>query len=85
MYCICSINRNTLEPKRTGVAALLLSYFPDLSPEEVKDIIETSAVPHTINVHKPGTEELVPFKSLSKTGKLVNAYKAVQLAIERSK
>lgn len=72
-------------PVVTGIAALLLSYFPELTPEEVKSIIEDSAVSISLEVNKPGTEERVPFDTLSKTGKLVNAYEAVKLAIERSK
>ncbi len=72
-------------PVVTGVAALLLSYFPELTPEEVKSIIEDAAVSIALKVNKPGTEELVPFDTLSKTGKVVNAYEAVKLALERSK
>lgn len=72
-------------PVVTGIAALLLSYFPELTPEEVKSIIEDSAVSVSLEVHQPGTEETVPFDTLSKTGKVVNAYEAVKLAIERTK
>lgn len=72
-------------PVVTGIAALLLSYFPELTPEEVKSIIEDAAVSVSLKVNKPGTEELVPFDTLSKTGKVVNAYEAVKLALERTK
>ncbi|MFT5892379.1 MAG: cell wall-associated protease [Dokdonia sp.] len=72
-------------PVVTGVAALLLSYFPEFTPEEVKSIIEDSALSIALKVHTPGTEDAVPFDTLSKTGKVVNAYEAVKLALERSK
>lgn len=72
-------------PVVTGVAALLLSYFPEFTPEEVKSIIEDSAISVSLKVKKPGSEERVPFDTLSKTGKVVNAYEAVKLALERSK
>ncbi|MEL6813060.1 MAG: S8 family serine peptidase [Bacteroidota bacterium] len=72
-------------PVVAGVAALLLSYFPEFTPSQVKGIIEDSGVSVDLQVHKPGTQELVSFKSLSRTGKIVNAYEAVKLALERTK
>ncbi len=35
-----------------------------------------------MNITKPGTNEKVPFSSLSKSGGIVNAYDAVRLADE---
>ena len=68
-------------PATTGVAALLLSYFPDLSATQVKDILRQSTRKFDgLKVTKPGTNENVPFSSLSATGGLVNAYEAVKLA-----
>jgi subtilisin family serine protease len=67
-------------PVVAGVAAMLRSYFPDLTAEQVKDIILTSAQVQKIKVKSPETEELVPFSSLSVTGGIVNAYEAVKLA-----
>ena len=72
-------------PVVAGVAALLWSYFPDMSPQEVKKIIEESGERANLMVNKPGTQDPVPFNSLSKTGRVVNAYKAVKLALERNK
>jgi len=71
-------------PVVAGVAALLLSYFPNLTPEEVKSIILESGVSYDLEVNQPGSEHKVPFSSLSKSGKVVNAYNAVKLALEQS-
>jgi len=34
-------------------------------------------------VNQPGSEHKVPFSSLSKSGKIVNAHNAIKLALER--
>lgn len=67
-------------PVVAGVAAVLRSYYPTLSAKQVKEILMTSVVPLNTQVIKPGTEEKVPFSSLSVSGGVVNAYKAVQKA-----
>ncbi|RDC62591.1 S8 family serine peptidase [Adhaeribacter pallidiroseus] len=73
-------------PVTTGVAALLFSYFPDLTAAQVRDIILKSSVKYaTLEVAKPGTTKkteanLVPFGTLSITGGEVNAYQAVKMA-----
>ena len=68
-------------PAATGVAALLLAYYPDLKPAEVVDILRNSVYNLSEElVTKPGEDEQVPFGTLSVTGGLVNAYKAIQLA-----
>jgi len=67
-------------PVVAGVAAVLRSYFPKLSAKQVRQILLDTTVPINQNVIKPGTEEKVPFRSLSVTGGVVNAYKAVQKA-----
>jgi len=70
-------------PCVTGVAALLLSYFPFLTTEQVKDILLRSSFKPDIIVNQPGgSKTLVPFSSLSVSGGIVNAYNAVQMAIE---
>ncbi|WP_233752663.1 S8 family peptidase [Flavilitoribacter nigricans] len=68
-------------PTVAGVAAILRSYFPTLTANQVKDIIMDSAQPFKGKVIKPGTEELVPFSDLSVTGGMVNAYEAVKQAM----
>jgi subtilisin family serine protease len=68
-------------PVVTGVAALIMEYFPTLSPEEVKYCIEKSAVMPVIKAKKPGTENvMVPLSDLSVSGGILNAYGAVKLA-----
>jgi subtilisin family serine protease len=68
-------------PVTTGVAALLMSYFPSFTAEEIKDIIVKSAVNYkNQKVTVPGKEEQIKFGQLSKTGGVVNAYEAIKLA-----
>ncbi|MEM6719881.1 MAG: S8 family serine peptidase [Bacteroidota bacterium] len=75
-------------PIVSGIAALIRSYYPNLNAAEVKEIIMESGVSYDIMVKKPSTneeKELVPFSSLSKSGKIVNAYNALLLAEQISK
>jgi hypothetical protein len=69
-------------PVVTGLAALILSYFPDLTGAQVKNIIERSAMkPSTNSFPKPGTEdEKISLDQLSSTGGIVNALDALKLA-----
>lgn len=67
-------------PVVAGTAALILSYYPNLSAQQIKFAIENSAKQITQNVTLPGTDELVPFNELSKSGGLLDAYSAIQLA-----
>ncbi|HTF17574.1 MAG TPA: S8 family peptidase [Chryseolinea sp.] len=68
-------------PATAGVAALLLSYYPDLTAAQLKDILRQSTRKFDgLKVTKPGTTDEVLFTTLSSTGGLVNAYEAVKLA-----
>ena len=69
-------------PVVSGVAALLMSYYPDLTVEQVKDIMLKSAVKmNKLKVNSPGEiGKQVKFSSLSRTGGVVNALEAVKLA-----
>lgn len=70
-------------PVVTGVAALIREYFPDLTAVQVRQIIEQSvSVPDSsVLIYKPGPKaERVYLSDLCKTGGIVNAYNAVQLA-----
>jgi len=74
-------------PVVAGVAALLMSYFPDLSAADVKGILVASAARHaTQRVVRPGSEDTrVSFGTLSASGGIVNVYSAVKMALERKK
>ena len=90
----CSIaNNGTQESSGTslaspvvaGIAALLRSYFPELTAPEIISIIKKSGTPVTEEVVLPGTEDQkVPFSTLSESGKIANAYNAVKMAIDGS-
>ena len=69
-------------PVVAGLASLLLTYYPELSARQVKNIIETSALKiDGITVNKPGSEdESVSLADISITGGIVNAYNALQKA-----
>lgn len=71
-------------PVVAGVAALIMSYYPDLSTPEVKEIILQTVTKVDQVVYKPGTNEPIPFADLSSTGGIINAYEALKLAEERS-
>jgi subtilisin family serine protease len=76
-------------PVVTGLSALLMAYYPDLSAADIRKIIlasvtklsgQTVAQPHPEG--QPGKN--VPFGTLSVTGGIVNAYNAVRIAEEMS-
>ncbi len=73
-------------PVVAGVAALLMSYFPDLTAAQVREIISQSSRKFDgLKVVKPDNKEAVDFNTLSRSGGLVNAYEAVKLAMTISK
>jgi len=70
-------------PVVTGVAALIMAYYPDLTAPDVKRILLESATRHVNRtVLRPGSEPAatVPFGTLSATGGVVNAFEALRLA-----
>jgi subtilisin family serine protease len=68
-------------PIATGVAALLWSYFPDLTAEQLISILNQSTRKFDgLKVTQPGSGNEVLFSQLSITGGMVNAYEAVKLA-----
>ena len=76
-------------PVVAGVAALVLSYYPDLTAVQLKDILkETAVAVKPSRVYMPGRgkgkREKTKFKKLSNTGGVVNAYKALKMAEEIS-
>ncbi|MFM2195224.1 MAG: hypothetical protein RL092_824, partial [Bacteroidota bacterium] len=74
-------------PVTAGVAAAIMSYYPNLSAKEVRKIIIKSGVSYKKHkVVMPGDEQTkIKFGKLSKTGKVVNLYEAIKLAEKMSK
>jgi subtilisin family serine protease len=72
-------------PVVAGLAALIRSYYPELTAIEVKQIIEKSVSKPDSNLQciKPGEKgEKINFSNLCKSGGIVNAYNAIVLANE---
>lgn len=67
-------------PVVAGTAAFLMSYFPNLTAEQIKYAIEKSAQVPADSVSKPGSDEMVSLNDISKTGGLINAYEAAKVA-----
>ncbi|MEJ8757232.1 S8 family peptidase [Pontibacter sp. H259] len=72
-------------PVVSGVAALVWSYYPELSATELKDVLLKSTTQHPkLKVITPNLEsakkQKVNFSELSVTGGVVNAYQALKLA-----
>lgn len=73
-------------PMVSGTAALIWSYFPKLTVQELKQIILDSGTAYDIEVIVPGTKDKkVSFSELSKSGKVLNVYNAMQMAEKMSK
>ena len=76
-------------PIVAGVAALVLSYYPDLTAVQLKEILLNSATKlpkQKVNLpSKSDKKEKVRFGTLSKTGGIINAYEALKLAETVSK
>jgi subtilisin family serine protease len=71
-------------PVVSGVAALLLSYYPDLTSKQLIDILLESSYKIEKKVKVPGQVDKevkkAKFSSLSKSGGIVNAYGAMKKA-----
>lgn len=67
-------------PVVAGVAALIREYFPSLNAEQVKYVIEKSAIAPAEQVTIPGTETQTSLSELCTSGGIVNAYAAIKLA-----
>ncbi|MGW9684532.1 S8 family peptidase [Flagellimonas sp. 2504JD1-5] len=73
-------------PAVAGVAALIRSYYPQLSASQVKQIIIESGLSTKASVIVSGDpENATTFDKISKSGKMVNAYNALLLADNISK
>ena len=69
-------------PVVSGLAALIRSYYPTLTASQVKYVIEKSVttLDSTTLVVKPGSKSKVKITELCKSGGVINAYKAIELA-----
>ncbi len=67
-------------PAAAGVAALIRSYYPELSAVQVKHIMESSVVRQEGEVTKPGSTDKVKFTELCVSGGTVSATNAVAMA-----
>jgi cell wall-associated protease len=72
-------------PNAAGVAALVRSYFPNLSAAQVKHIMMDSGTALSMEVEVGEKKEKRPFSEVSKSGHLVNAYNALVMAEKMSK
>ena len=73
-------------PVVSGVIALLMQYFPEYSPLEIKNIIVSSVLKTDEQILLPGQSieaQYAPFDHLSKHGGIINAYRAVREALKR--
>ncbi|MFA7274353.1 MAG: S8 family peptidase [Crocinitomicaceae bacterium] len=75
-------------PMVSGVAAMLKSYFPTLTMDEIRTVILTSGKSYKGEQEiQPGSENMVDFGTLSVTGSVVNVKNAVAACkvLEKSK
>lgn len=70
-------------PVVSGLAALILTYYPELKPSELRDIIIKSVtkVNHKVKYkNEKGENVRVPFSEICLSGGIVNAYNALKMA-----
>ena len=73
-------------PAVAGVAALIRSYYPSLTASQVKNVIMLSGLSSKTSVVIAGdASNSKSFSTISKSGKMVNAYNALLLAESISK
>ncbi|HEU4495904.1 MAG TPA: S8 family peptidase [Flavobacterium sp.] len=73
-------------PNVAGVAALIRSYYPELTAPQVKQILMDSGVATSIDVVLAGEKgNKRSFSKVSKTGRMVNAYNALIMAGKMAK
>lgn len=72
-------------PMVSGAAALICLHYPDLTVQEVKKIILDSGTTYDLEVLIPGEKgKKAHFRELSKTGKVLNVYNAMEMAKKMS-
>ncbi len=70
-------------PVTAGVAAVIMSYFPEFTALEVKEIIRQSTRKFdNLKINTPGGNGEIEFSQMSSTGGLINLYEAIKIAQE---
>jgi cell wall-associated protease len=65
-------------PTAAGVASMVLNYEPSMEAPELRSLLlDTSRRYPNLRVNRPGTQEQVLFSTLSTTGTIIDAFKAV--------
>lgn len=73
-------------PMVSGVAAMLKSYFPSLTMNQIKEVMLKSATSYKGKENqKPGSEDKIDFGKLSVTGAVIDVYAAVKMCMELEK
>ena len=71
-------------PVVSGVAAMLMSYFPKMKAKHVKKVIMESSIKYpNQQIKRPGSDDsdpMIEFSELSVSGGIINAYEAVKMA-----
>ena len=68
-------------PEVTGIVAIIKAYFPGLTAEKIKNVINESARKYPgLQVKVKGKNSKVDFTSLSRSGGVIDAYKAFVMA-----
>ena len=72
-------------PMVAGAAAVIMAYFPDLTAQQVRQVLLDSVRKHRrLKVNIPGKGKTTRFKKLSVTGGVLDLDAAVRLAAKRS-
>lgn len=72
-------------PMVAGAAAVIMAYFPDLTAQEVKQVLMDASRKHRrLKVNMPGAGKTTRFKKLSVSGGVLDLDAAVSLAAKRS-
>jgi subtilisin family serine protease len=72
-------------PATAGVAALIRGYFPELTAEQVREVLMKTTTPYTKKIVIPGTKTKGTMKQLSISGGFVNAENAVNYLLNTKK
>lgn len=70
-------------PATAGVCAMIRGYFPELSAEEVKEVLMKTVQPYKKKVTVPGKKDQVLVSDISISGGFVNVYNAVEYLLKK--